>query len=266
MTPAASSVTCQVVVLMWTMHVRTKGLCPEKLSYRQRHMDLNAAHRTGCRQQGPIDQWRQRWAGRRGGVAAQATEGPWTSQTAGLNKVSILHERIGTLRAVLASVAAAICYVLNEGLACESCADITDVTLHMRLLSCRRLKNGTYVIPVTATHAAVSSAMALHAAQQAPTPAAISAGVSPHHAPSSAAEAAAAVIAAAAAALPGGVAGVSFTQAADALEAVLAAADVAMMDFELRARWRAQMPNELDDADGSDNDMFTDQVWVSFTA
>jgi hypothetical protein len=138
--------------------------------------------------------------------------------------------------------------------------------MHIGLLARRRLKNGTYVIPVTATHASVSSAVALHAAQQAPPPAALSDGMSPLPAPSSAAEAAAAVAAAAAAALPGGVAGVSVTQAADALEAVLAAADVAMTDQELGARWRAQMPNELDDADGSDNDMFGDQVRFSFMA
>ena len=142
----------------------------------------------------------------------------------------------------------------------DSYATVTAVTPHIRLLVCRRLKNGTYVIPVTATTAAVSSAMAVHAAQQAPTPAAVSEGSLPHTAPSSPAGAAAAVIAAAAAALPGGIAGVSVTQAASALEAVLAAADVAMTDHELRARWRAQLPNELHDSDGSDDDMFSDQV------
>ena len=150
--------------------------------------------------------------------------------------------------------------VVDEGLACESYAFVAAVTLHIQLLACRRLKNGMYVIPVTATHAAVSSAMALHTAQQRPMPAAVSEGSSPHTAPSSAPKAAAAVIAAAAAALPGGIAGVSVTQAACALEAVLAAADVAMTDHELRARWRAQMPNELHDADGSDDDMFSNQV------
>jgi hypothetical protein len=188
-------------------------------------------------------------------VAAQATEGARTGQAAELYKVSTLPTGIINLQTT--NVAPAMCLMLKGRLACAFCAlQITGVTLPFCLLACRRLKNGTYVTPVTATHAAVSAAIALHAAtKQAPKLAAPAEAQPPHTAPSSAAEAAAA-----AAALPGGIAGVSVTQAAHALEAVLAAADVAMTDYELRARWRAQMPNELHDADGSDNDMFVDQV------
>jgi hypothetical protein len=102
----------------------------------------------------------------------------------------------------------------------------------------------------------MSTAIAMHAARRAPQLAA-AAGAELSH---SAAEAAAAVVAAAAVALPGGIAGVCVTEAAHALEAVLAAADMAVTDHELSARWRAHMSPELLDADGSDSNVFTNQV------
>lgn len=140
---------------------------------------------------------------------------------------------------------------------------------------CRRLQNGMYRMPIAATHAAVSAAIAIHSTDTAAQPADAADGspwqpglrlrqqpTSMQLPPASALDVIAEVAAAAAAQLPRSAVAVSAEHAAEALEAVLAAVDVPVTGRELAARWRAQLPDgaaAAASADG-DDDLFADQV------